>query len=267
MNRKKIKIRDLFDLKYVSDPQISPDGNKIAFVLKTVSKDRTKYHSNIYIVDTNNMQLQQYTVGEHLDRSPRWSPDGNLLSFVSDRDEKTQIWLINITGGEARKLSNLDEGSISEVIWSPEGDKLAFVFYPKKKSDPLEYIEDTDKEILEKERNKDRKVFRVISRLRYKIDGGSYIEDERNHIYVLDIKTGKVNQITSGEYDDSNPVFFPDNKRIAFVSNRTENPDLNSFHADLYSVSINISYRITMEFFISEKTIIPVDIGLHDQVY
>jgi dipeptidyl aminopeptidase/acylaminoacyl peptidase len=237
LKKRKIEIKDLFDLKLASDPVISPDGNKIVFNIKTVGKDRTTYYSNLYLYDIKTSELLQFTVGDYKDRAPKWTQDGKSISFISDRGEECQFWTIPLTGGEARKLTKLEEGSISEYTYSPCGKKIAFIFSPKKKRELNEYV--TDEIIKADKKNKDRILCRVITRLRYKADGGGYVEDERNHVYVLDLLTCEVKQVTFGEYDDSNPVFFPDGKKILFVTNRTENPDLNSFHSDLFTVSID----------------------------
>ncbi|MBU1626263.1 S9 family peptidase [bacterium] len=239
MNKRKIKISDLFDIKFTSDSEISPDGEKIAFTIKSVSKDRTKYHSNIYMIDIETSELTKFTVGDHADGALCWSPDSKKIAFVSDREGKAQIYCISISGGEAQKLTDLADGSISELTFSPCGEKLAFVYTPKKKRELFEYVDEEEKKKLDADKGKDRVLCKVITRLRYKVDGGKYKEDEKDHIYVLDLDTKEIKQVTTGDYDDFNPVFFPDGKKILFVSNRTENPDLNSFHNDLFMVSVD----------------------------
>jgi len=237
--KRKIKINDLFNFKFPGEVCISPDGKKIVYSIKTISKDRTKYHSNIFLYNIEKNENIQFTVGDHFDSSPVWSPDGKKIAFISDRDGNNQIYTISAHGGEAQKVSEFEEGSISQLCWSPCGSKIALIYTPKKKREPFEYTDEEDKKSLDVEKGKGRVLCRVVTRLRYKVDGGRIKEDERDHVFILNVATKKVKQITEGEYDDMNPVFFPDGKNILFVSNRTEDPDKNSLHSDLYKVSVD----------------------------
>jgi Tol biopolymer transport system component len=159
---------------------------------------------------------------------PRWSPDGRYLSFLSSRDKgNTQVWTLSRTGGEAMQLTETIQ-SVGSYVWSPDGKRMALVL-----QDP------TPDELGKKKQGDDYKARPrpwVIDRQGFKTDYVGYLDRRRKHVYVLDVESGKHAQLTTGDYDDSQPVWSPDGQRIAFTSNRTEEPDLN-FNTDIWTVS------------------------------
>jgi dipeptidyl aminopeptidase/acylaminoacyl peptidase len=170
----------------------------------------------------------QFTQGDQIDSMPRWSPDGKQIAFLSnraDRDKPAQIFIIPTGGGEARRVTDI-EGEIGELSWSPDGRKLLCTV---RKSDP---------EVKERARDKQKKELGVVARhyhrLFYKLDGYGYLPHERTHIWLVDARSGKARQLTDHPvWDETNPVFAPDGKSIAFLSNRVDDPD-NDDTADLY---------------------------------
>src|SRR5437870_897662 len=127
MPKRAIKPEDLLRIHFISDPQISPDGSRILFAKKHVG-EKNKYITNLYSVDLDG-KTQQWTQGDGGDACGRWSPDGAQIVFVSGREKpKQEIYLIATSGGEARKLSDLPEGSIGDFKWSPNGKWIAFTF-------------------------------------------------------------------------------------------------------------------------------------------
>jgi Tol biopolymer transport system component len=128
MAKRKIKIEDLRNFKFVSDPQISPDGSKIAFVVSDIDYDEDKYLRYIWIADTETGNLKQFTYSQGADSYPRWSPDGKTLLFLStgrQPDTKTQLYTISLDGGEAKLLVDMENG-VSTPMWSPDGKNILF---------------------------------------------------------------------------------------------------------------------------------------------
>ncbi len=223
---------DLLKLKFVGDPQVSPDGSKLVCTVKTVDVEKNKYFTHLWVFDLNTKAGRPFTFGEVSDTSPRWAPDGGSIAFVrafpTQRGKPAQIWVIPADGGEARPLTRLPEGAISALSWSPKGDKLAFAFRP---TGP-DFTHEARKKREETGRSTPP---RVITRLRYKLDGVGFL-DERQHVWVCDVRTGEAQQLTHGDYDDFDPAWAPDGSRLVFVSNRSADPEGTPYLVDLWVI-------------------------------
>jgi dipeptidyl aminopeptidase/acylaminoacyl peptidase len=127
MTARGMNARDLLRLRLPSDPQISPDGRRIAFVLTILSEERDETLSAIWMVDTDGGEPRPFTAGPLRDRMPRWSPDSRHVAFVSEREpgKKGQLYLMRADGGEPRRLTDTRHG-IGGFAWSPDGTRLAF---------------------------------------------------------------------------------------------------------------------------------------------
>ena len=120
--------QDLTRIRFVSDPQISPDGATVAFVVTTLSEDKDEYLSAIWVVDTAGGEPRRFTTGPRRDTTPRWSPDGTRLAFVAEREpkKKGQLYVMPAHGGEPTRLTDLRHG-VSAPQWSPDSTRLLFV--------------------------------------------------------------------------------------------------------------------------------------------
>lgn len=221
---------DLYHYELISDAQISPDGRHVIYVVQRVDKKTEKRYSNLWLAATTGGQPHQFTYGNQSDSSPRWSPDGQTIAFLSNRgsEQQPQIYLIPFNGGEARPLTDL-KGTFAGFAWSPDGKRLACQFRC------------LDKEALEREADKQKKelgvVSRRITRLLYKFNGLGYLPDERWHIWTIDARTGKGVQLTdSPSHDDTQPAWSPDGRWLVFVSNRADDPDTAFDEVDLYVI-------------------------------
>jgi dipeptidyl aminopeptidase/acylaminoacyl peptidase len=207
---------DILKIRFVSDPRISPDGRRVAFVLTTLSQERDEYLANIWMVDTTGgVPPRRFTTGPGRDTAPRWSPDGARLAFVSERErgKKGQLMVMPVEGGEAVALTQLRNG-VAAPAWSPDGTRLAFVSRVGGWQEPES----------EEERKKSRPA-RVISTLKYRFNGEGFIHDRPTHVFVVSAAGGAPLQLTAGDCPDLDPVWSPDGRSIAFVSARHEDRD------------------------------------------
>lgn len=216
--RRPITAEDFFRLKLVSDPQIDPTGTQIVYALQRTDREQNKYFSNLWMVGADGQENRPFTQGDQSDRSSRWSPDGQSIAFLSDRGETSQLWLISARGGEARKLTSLEEGSIADFSWSPDGTRLLFRYRPKP-----EWQRKSVREEREKQKLSTPPIH--IRRLSYREEGCGYFGDERWHLYALEVATGTVTPLTLGDTDQVSAAWSPDGTRVAFVTNRSPDPD------------------------------------------
>lgn len=219
--RRPLKLEDMTRFRNVSDPQVSPDGKWVAYVVNTTDAKDDKSNSHIWMIGIDGANDRQITFSQESENSPRWSPDGKYLSFTSSRPGKargSQVWLLDRNGGEAMQLTEI-KGRLQGHEWSPDGKRLALVIGdpdPEAEAGPSPQPGATPrvpKPI-------------VIDRYRYKQDGQGYLLTGRHtYIYIFDIETKKLDRLTKSKWDESSPVWSPDGTRIAFMSNHSDDPD------------------------------------------
>jgi dipeptidyl aminopeptidase/acylaminoacyl peptidase len=236
-----LKVDDLFALREVADPRISPDGRWVAYTVKTLDPKEDAADTDIFMASLAGGEALRLTASRKAETHPRWSPDGKYLAFLSargERDDKdgesedkarTQVWLLPRAGGEAIRLTDY-KASVSDLAWSPDGSRLALVVSDVDPDEASEMSDDaagkpkTEKPI-------------VIRRLQFKRDGEGYLREVRSHVHVFDVAKKTSVQITSGPFDDSEPVWSPDGRQVAFVSNRTLPDADRSQNADVFVVT------------------------------
>jgi len=228
-SRRALTVDDLFEIQRVGDPQVSPDGQWVAFTVRSTSLEDESSETRIWMISADGGEAIPMTAKGSSASQPRWSPDGQFLSFTASRNgSRTQVWTLNRNGGEAVQLTKLEQG-ISSYAWSPDATKLLLTI-----RDPEEQAEDEES---------DTPKPWVIDRLQFKRDGTGYLTGNRHtHLYVFDLASEEITQITSGDFDESQAVWSPDGSRVAFVSNRTDNPDGNS-NSDIWVVAADNTDR------------------------
>ncbi len=235
--KRPVTIDDLMKLKAVESPRVSPDGKWIAFTVTEMDLKEDKSETRIWMVPAAGGEAIPMTSKGYSAESLRWSPDGKYLAFVASRgkdkdgdEEKSQVFTLNRLGGEAQQITNVKQG-VGGFEWSPDSSRLLLSIRDPK---PEELTED-------KEDDKKAKPV-VIDRLQFKRDTIGYLDRYRTHLYVLRLGDEKAEpvQITSGDFDDDQPAWSPDGKSVAFVSNRSDNPDGNT-NTDIWIVSADNS--------------------------
>lgn len=242
-SQRNLTVDDYFKILEVGDSQISPEGNWVAYTVRTANLKKDKNEARIWMIATSGGAAIPLTTEGVSSSHPRWSPDGKYLAFLSNRgaasedsdDEKGKksVWILNRAGGEAQQLTETIQ-DVDNFAWSPMGDRIVLVLQDPS-VDELEASKSKDKDDA---KAKPKPHPYVIDRLHFKEDEIGYLDRRRTHLYVFSVADHKTTQITSGDYDDSSPAWSPDGRSIAFASNRSdfEDPDMN-YNTDIWVVS------------------------------
>ncbi len=224
--RRNIQVDDLFEMRTVGAPAVSPDGEWVAYSVTRSSLAEERSYTRLYMAPVAGGDPLQLTRDRRSLGSPAWSPDGRYISFTwAGEGGASQVWALDRRGGEAFPLTDVKQG-VRGYRWSPDGARLLLAI-----SDAEEESDSTSAASRDPW---------VIDRIQFKRDGTGYLTGSRmTHLYIYDIESGELRQLTKGRWNESLGVWSPDGTRIAFVSNRTDDPDLNS-NTDIWIVSAKL---------------------------
>ncbi|HKP85002.1 MAG TPA: S9 family peptidase, partial [Blastocatellia bacterium] len=236
-------IDDLLKVRRVSDPQVSPDGRWIAYTIADTDKPANKRTTQVYLISVDGGEARQLTSEKQSSTSPRWSPDGKRLAFVSARDGESQIWVMDVEGGGVKKITNISTGADGPV-WSPDGKWIAFTseVYPECTTD------ECNKNRVEQVAQSKVKA-KIADRLLYR-HWTSWKEGKRTHVFVASAEAGATGAVardlTPGDYDappfsQGGPpdyAFSPDSKELAFARN-TDKVEAISTNGDIFIVPVS----------------------------
>jgi dipeptidyl aminopeptidase/acylaminoacyl peptidase len=245
---------DVYRFRIPTDPRVSPDGRHVVASVKVATPRHDGYRTSLWLAATDgSSDARQLTIGATTDDHPRFSPDGRTIAFLSDRrllvedepdrpkeakdrEDGTQVHLIRVDGGEARRLTDLPRG-VEDLAWSPDGRTLAVL--------SMSYAADRAADARRRGKALHRPSwappesdYRYIDRLDYLFNGTGFTYDRIAHIWLVDVATGVARQLVAGATAERDVAWSPDGRRLAFTANRARNHDLVE-RSDLFTVDVD----------------------------
>lgn len=229
---KQLQMMDIFQIEYASDPQISPDGKKVVYVRNFMDVMKDRRRSNLWIVDVKSGDHRPLTSGDNNARSPRWSPDGKRLAYVSSEEGSSQLYMFWMDSGLSSSLSRLTAAP-GNISWSPDGKQLAFSMAVPVKGKPLVSLPAKPKGA------EWAKSARYIDKLQYRADGAGYLEEAYQQLFVIPADGGSPRQLTKGEYQHNSTISWTrDSLSILVGINRKEDWQYDPLESEIWKVSL-----------------------------
>jgi len=227
----KFEALDIFNLEYVSDPQISPDGSHIIYVrnFKDIMSDQNL--SNLWIIDFDGSNKRPLTTGNHSDFEPRWSNDGKKIIYKSSRNENVQLYLRWLDSGMETKLTNV-ANPMGNVTWSHNDQFIAFtMFVPEAAKSPIQLPQKPDGA-------KWNDPPKYIDKLNYRFDGQGYLKNGHFQLFTLSVEGGTPRQLTENPYNHGTPQWFQDDAFLIFSANLREDGEFDPVNSEIYTIHL-----------------------------
>lgn len=223
---------DLYDLQYVDDPQISPDGNTIIYVRHQFDVMTDRRYTNLWSISFSGDEHKPLTSGKSSYGTPVWSPDGDKIAYTSSEEGSNQIFVRWMNSGATSSITNLRH-SPGNLQWSPDGAKLLFTMRIPADKPQIANIPSPP------EGAKWTEGATVIDYVQYKADGSfEILEEGYSHIYIVSANGGAPRKLTEGNYNHTSPSWTPDGESILFTADRTGNEDLDPTNAQIYEMNV-----------------------------
>jgi len=232
-NNNYLQPLDIFNIEYADDPQIAPNGGRVAYVRRwnDIMTDATR--SNIWLINVDGSDHRPLLSGRADYSSPRWSPDGERIAYISSVEGSPQLYVKWLSFGDEGLVTNLTEAP-SDVAWSPDGRWIAFVMNVEAEKEP--FVKTPKKP----EGAEWAEPFNYIDTMRYRFDGEGYLKPAHEHIFVVPADGGTPRQLTSGEFNHQGPLSWaPDSNSILFSSNRHDDWERETIESDIFAISLN----------------------------
>jgi dipeptidyl aminopeptidase/acylaminoacyl peptidase len=228
----RLKSLDVFELEYADDVQISPDGSRIAYVRVSHDIMTDRVRRNLWLIDADGTDNRPLLSGSKSFLSPRWSPDGRRLAYVSAAEGSPQLYVRWMDTGQTALLTNLVQAPGS-IAWSPDGRSIAFTQLVPSSKPPLAPAPEKP------EGATWAPPVKVIDSVVWRADGEGIVRPGYNHVFIVSAEGGTARQLTEGDYNDDGPLSFtPDSKHIVFSSNRGPDWERDPVDGEIHSVDI-----------------------------
>ncbi|HEU4593052.1 MAG TPA: S9 family peptidase [Steroidobacteraceae bacterium] len=223
---------DVFQLEYADDVQISPDGSHIVYVRVSHDIMTDRVRRNLWMIDADGANNRPLRSENRSFSSPRWSPDGTRLAYVSAAEGSPQLYVRWMDSGQTALLTNLTEAPGS-IAWSPDGKSIAFTQFVHAEKEPLAIPP------RKPEGASWAPPVKVVDSVTYRIDGAGYLEAGFQHVFIVSAEGGTARQLTDGDFNDDGPLSFtPDGRQIYFSANRGPDWELDPQNTEVFSVDI-----------------------------
>ena len=225
VEKRVLEKEDLFKIQSVTNPQLSPNNKEAVFIKTNIDEKDNKYYSQLFHLTLDTNEVTQWTFGKERISSPKWSPNGEQVAFLSNRNDTNQLFIINKAGGEAKKITSVESG-INSFIWSPCGEKIWMTSSLKEDAtftDPADQSKD--------EKEKEKPTAYVVDKMRYKMDGlkghGLKKQDVYSQIAILTLQDESIEQFSEGKHAHSLYDISPNGKKVVVGVNREDQDDYN----------------------------------------